>query len=607
MNDLVIRVLAVAPYEGMRTAIFHAADAFPNLKLDIVVGDLERGAELVRQKGSENYDAIISRGGTATMIAKTAECPVIEIDVTFYDVLRCIKLAQNYTDHFAVVGFPSITEPTHVLCDLLQYSTRIITVHKQEDAEAALEALRRENYSLVLCDMVTHTIARKKGFDAFLITSGAESLRSALVEAEARGRLFSQSRHERLILRKLLPSQNSHIVVLRQDGSVYMAIPESIPDDLTTLCRSAISEIKRDSVHHFYHRTGNLLHTVSGRAQIIDNTTFYIFNCQPSQIQLRAHQVGIRTLLQPECEQLFSSSFYSTSGAMGELEQRISSIAHSRQPVMIIGESGTGKEQIARLIYLRSRHTAKPFIVIDCRIMDEKSWDYLFRHHNSPLVTFGSTIYFQHLEDMPESRQQELLSIIQETGLSNRTKLIFSCAQRSDRPILEVARTFVFRLGCLSENLLPLRKRVDEIPALAILYLNSLNFELGKQISGFEPHALEQLCHYDWPSNYTQFKHVLHELAVMTNSVYIHSSLVAELLAKERALSRSAPASSSDIAIDGRSLEDITADIIIHTLSRHNGNQSSTAKQLGISRSTLWRYLNRYAKTAAFAKLDSPD
>ena len=522
-------------------------------------------------------------------------------------MLRCIKLAQNYTYHFAVVGFSSITEPTHVLCDLLQYSTRIITLHKPEDAEAALEALRREGYSLVLCDMVTHTIARQNGFDAILITSGAESLRSALVEAEARGRLFSQSRHERLILRNLLPSQNSYVVVLRQDTSVYLTIPENVPQDLIALCRGALTDIKRDAVHHFYHRTGSILHTVSGRVQIIDNTPFYIFNCQPSQIQLRANQVGIRTLLQPECEQLFSSSFYSTSGAMGELEQRISSIAHSRQPVMIIGEPGTGKEQIARLIYLRSRYTAKPFIVIDCRIMDEKSWDYLFRHHNSPLVAFGSTIYFQHIEDMPEARQQELLSIIQETGLATRTKLVFSCAQRSDMSVPEVARTFVFRLGCLSENLLPLRKRADEIPALAILYLNSLNFELGKQISGFEPHALEQLCHYDWPSNYTQFKHVLHELAVMTNSVYIHSSLVAELLTKERALSRSAPSSPSDIAIEGRTLEDITADIIIHALSQNNGNQSSTARQLGISRSTLWRYLNRYAQNTPFAKVDHPD
>ena len=596
MNELKIRVLAVAPYEGMRTEIIQAADAFPNLKLDIVVGDLEQGARLVREKGSENYDAIISRGGTAELIAQTAECPVVEIDITFYDVLRCFRLAQNYTDHFAVVGFPSITEPTHVLCDLQQYPVRIITVHSSGEVRAALDALRREDYSFVLCDMVTHTIAREYGFDAFLITSGAESLRSALVQAEARGRLFSQSRQERMLLRSLLPSQNCAIVILRQDASVYMTVPDSVSDELLTLCRRAIAEIKRDSTHHFYHRTGGTLHTVSARAQVIDDAVFYIFNCQPSQIQLRSGHVGIRTMLRPECEQLFSTSFYSTSGAMGELEQRISSIALSRQPVMILGEAGTGKEQIARLVYLRSRHTAKPFVTVNCRVMEDKSWDYLFSHHNSPLVSYGSAIYFQHLEDMPAARQRELLSIILETGLASRTKLIFSCGQRDGDPVPEAAGAFAFRLGCLSESLPPLRRRTDEIPALAILYLSSLNFELGKQIAGFEPHALEQLSQYDWPGNYTQFKHVLHELAVMTGSAYIRSSLVAELLTKERTLSRSAPSSAAGVAIEGRTLEEITTDVIMHTLDLHGGNQSSAARQLGIGRSTLWRYLGRSAE-----------
>lgn len=596
MHSSHIRVLAVAPYEGMRTAIVQAADAFPNLTLDSVVGDLEQGAELVRRKGSENYDAIISRGGTAELIAQTAECPVIEIDITVYDVLRCIKLAENYSKRFAVVGFPGVTEPAHVLCDLLQYATRIITVRNAKDAEVALAALRREDYSLVLCDMVTHTLARQQGFDAFLITSGAESVRDALAQAEARGRLFSQSRQERIVLRSLLPSQNCSIVTLHTDGSVYMTVPDSVSQELISLCRDKLPDVRRDAAHHFYHRADGMLHTVSARSLALDNTTLYVFNCQPSQIQLRSGPSGIRTLLQPECEQLFSSSFYNMSGAMGELEHRIDAIALSRQSVMILGEQGTGKEQIARLIYLRSRHTNKPFVVVNCRVMEEKSWDYLLRHHNSPLASFGGTIYFQNLEAMPAARQTELLSILLETGLASRTKLIFSCCQLEEAPVPQVAGEFVFRLGCLSEYVPPLRRRSDEIPALAILYLNSLNFELGKQISGFEPHAMEQLRRFIWPTNYTQFKHVLRELATLTSSAYIRSSLVAELLAKERALSRSGPVPASGVSIEGRTLEEITTDAIMKTLSLHDGNQSRAARQLGISRSTLWRYMGRAGK-----------
>lgn len=59
----------------------------------------------------------------------------------------------------------------------------------------------------------------------------------------------------------------------------------------------------------------------------------------------------------------------------------------------------------------------------------------------------------------------------------------------------------------------PLRSRSDEIPSLSSLYLNSLNLELGKQISGFEPRAIEMLRQYPWPNNYTQFKNLLRSLA----------------------------------------------------------------------------------------------
>jgi DNA-binding NtrC family response regulator len=151
---------------------------------------------------------------------------------------------------------------------------------------------------------------------------------------------------------------------------------------------------------------------------------------------------------------------------------------------------------------------------------------------------------------------------------------------------------FSTRLGCLTLNLPPLRSRSDEIPSLASVYLGSLNLELGKQISGFEPQAIEQLRQYEWPNNFTQFKHVLQTLATLTTSTYIRSSVVAELLAKERALARSAAPIPAAVDTE-RTLEQIISDIISQTVAAHGGNRAETARQLGISRTTLWRYLNR--------------
>ena len=157
-------------------------------------------------------------------------------------------------------------------------------------------------------------------------------------------------------------------------------------------------------------------------------------------------------------------------------------------------------------------------------------------------------------------------------------------------------RTFSERLGCLALNLPSLRSRSDEIPSLASLYLSNLNLELGKQISGFEPKAIEMLRQYPWPNNYTQFKNLLRSLTTLTTGPYIRSSTVVELLAKERALR--APHNTAQPvdpvgANPNQTLEEIIRSAVQQTVAAHGGNRAAAARQLGISRTTLWRYLGR--------------
>lgn len=108
-NAPVPHILGIAPYEGMRDAMERAAEAFPGMHLDVHTGDLEQGVEIVRSMADQGYDAIVSRGGTAALIRQVTDLPVIEIQLSVYDVLRTIKLAENYSSLYAIVGFPNIT------------------------------------------------------------------------------------------------------------------------------------------------------------------------------------------------------------------------------------------------------------------------------------------------------------------------------------------------------------------------------------------------------------------------------------------------------------------------------------------------------------------
>lgn len=590
------RILGIAPYEGMKNVMKRAVQAYPNVQMDVYTGDLEEGVAIVKRMPPNTYDCIISRGGTAALIHQVTDLPVVKIHLSVYDVLSAMKLAEHYSERYAIVGFPSITEPAHTLCDLLGYKLNILTVNSEREVSDTLKQLKEEGYRMVVCDMVTHTVARQMGLDAFLITSGVAGMQTAIEQAINISLWFGRLRQENVFLRSITQGQNGRMVVLDTSGTVFYSSPTDPPAGLTAVLQDHLSDVPFNGSSKFYHTERDQLYRITAQTLLINNEKYYLFYCVPSRIPLYAQWgKGIRAMNRGECEYLFMNSFYSISGAMGTLDKEIRIVASVCQPVMIRGEVGTGKEQIARYLYLNSPLNNKPFVLINCEIMNDKSWDFLLEHDNSPLNSLDETIYFQNFETLPETRMVELLSVIQETGLARRVRLLFSCVSNEEKTTSDVIYRFATKLGCLTVNLPSLRSRSDEIPSLASLYLSSLKLELGQQISGFEPRAIEMLRQYEWPNNYTQFKRILQTLATLTTSTYIQSNAVAELLAKERAAHRGkiSMAASALASMGDCTLEEIIENVIQQAVESNNGNRAAAARQLGISRTTLWRYLNK--------------
>ena len=107
--DATIRILGIAPYSGMATLMSALAEEYPQINLTIFVGDMEQGLEIVKNNFHGNYDAVISRGGTAQMLRSHLSLPVIEVDISMYDILCAMKLANGLVGKTAVVSFANIT------------------------------------------------------------------------------------------------------------------------------------------------------------------------------------------------------------------------------------------------------------------------------------------------------------------------------------------------------------------------------------------------------------------------------------------------------------------------------------------------------------------
>ncbi len=183
-----IKILGIAPYEGIASLMQQAAESRDDLQIDVHVGNLTAGAEIAAaQTAQEEYDVILSRGGTAEAIRRCTDLKVVDIPLSVYDILRSIKLAENHNCKYAVIGFPAITRNATFLCEVLRYNVDIYTIHDQKEARTILQGLENSGCQMVLCDVVTNSLAQEYGIPALLITSGIESVEDALNTAVQEG------------------------------------------------------------------------------------------------------------------------------------------------------------------------------------------------------------------------------------------------------------------------------------------------------------------------------------------------------------------------------------------------------------------------------------
>ncbi len=161
-----------------------------------------------------------------------------------------------------------MTENAHILCNLLRKDTRIITVNDAATAEAALESLSAQGVHTVICDMVTHRIARSRGMNALLITSGESSLQQALQETVEQASTFRRIRNENHFMRSIIQMDSRQSVVLNEEKEIVFSFSPDVPQELIALIRRKIPSLRENepipyrppAVHQPHHPVAHTLH-----------------------------------------------------------------------------------------------------------------------------------------------------------------------------------------------------------------------------------------------------------------------------------------------------------------------------------------------------------
>lgn len=584
-----VKILGIAPYEGIQNLMQQAAARRDDVELEVFIGDMEAGAAIVSRYTQTDPDVIISRGGTAELIRKTTTFPVVDIPLSVYDIFRSIKLAENYTSKYALVGFPAITRNAHFLCDMMQYSIDIYTIHNEREATDILEKLQREGCRMVLCDMITNSIAMRYGLTSILIASGIESVESAFDSAVQIGRSHDRLKSGLGFSRLILDNHPWPVVVFDENAKpVLLTRVSELSEPVIAALKANLPGVLEQGEKKIYHEYSGLLYVMQGCRKVFEDKTYVIYYINHRKVPLALTKNGIRYINREEAFDIFYNSFYGITHSTTPQGMSIEQYAASSAPLVIIGEPGTGKESLARLIYARSRLQNRPMAIIDCARINEKGWTFLTSHNSSPLSDTNTTIYLQNISQLSDAQFEELLGIIVDLNLTQKNRILITFHYDADGNMPARCRRVLNRLTCLLLEIAPMRTHLSDMPNLVSLYIGNLNMKLAKEVVGIEPEGIRQMQSYTWPGNYDQLERIMNELVASADSPYIRASEVSRLLRRELPCAVSAP--SLDLH---RTLEEINLDILRQILAECGGNQSTAARKLGISRTTLWRMLQK--------------
>lgn len=295
------------------------------------------------------------------------------------------------------------------------------------------------------------------------------------------------------------------------------------------------------------------------------------------------------------------------SAAMRPVMDLIARVGPSDANVLVTGEHGTGKEVIARTLQALSPRAGKPFVIVNAGGLPEGVFESeLFGHVKGAFtdaksdrvgrfeLAEGGTLFLDEIANVPLNLQAKLLRAL-ETGELERVGS--STTRRVDVRILSATNAniqteveagrfredLLFRLNTIEIHLPPLRERKEDIPLLALHFLRQSAQRYRKSLAGFEATAMKLLLDHPWPGNVRELDHSVERAVLLAEGPEVRASDLGLRPVRE-----------GNLRIEDMSLEDVERALIQKAMGRYGGNVSHASKTLGLSRSALYRRLQKY-------------
>jgi DNA-binding NtrC family response regulator len=293
--------------------------------------------------------------------------------------------------------------------------------------------------------------------------------------------------------------------------------------------------------------------------------------------------------------------------AMRNVARLMERVAPSDANALILGEHGVGKEIAARWIHAASTRAGRPMVTVNVGGLSEGVFESeLFGHLKGAFtdakadrigrfeLAEGGTLFLDEIANITPSQQAKLLRVLN-TGEFERVGS--SKTRRADVRVLSATNVdprvevtagrfredLLYRLNTIEILIPPLRDRREDVPSLASQFLRRHADRYRKAITGFRAEAMDALLRYGWPGNVRELDHTIERAVLLADA--------SEIRVGDLALA--APSDSAS-RLDQMTLEEVEKVLVQKALARAGGNVTEAAKALGLSRSAMYRRLERY-------------
>ncbi|OFW46523.1 MAG: hypothetical protein A2163_02400 [Actinobacteria bacterium RBG_13_35_12] len=630
----------IAPYKKLGE-LFSEVCREINKDIPVVIGDLEEGARKAVELEEQGIEVLISRGGTAIAIKKkVTNLPVIEVQVSGYDLIRVLHQAQQETDRVAVVGFSPFTYGIEDLGDVMGLNLKILTLNENWYEhplyiEKKLKEIKMQGYNWVVGDNISVKVAKQLGMNALLIKSGKEALMQSILEAERVAEVRKRELEKTKRIKSIIDFAYEGIITVDQEGVIDTFNPQAVKIFEREAYKIIGKNINKIFPEFNFSNITKIGQKIEGKiwtvgdikivANIIpirinDETVRTVVTFQKvSQVQKTEQKIREKLYLKGNVAENTFNDIIGQSQIFRNLKEEAKNYAQIDSPVLLYGETGTGKELFAQAIHNYSPRRIKPFVAFNCAALPESLLESeLFGYVEGAFTgakkegkmglfeqAHEGTIFLDEIGEISQNIQARLLRVLQEHKVrrlgddkvipvdvriiaSTNKKLIGLLKENKFRDDL------YYRINVLNLEIPPLRGRKEDISLLVNFFIKKCGYKFKKIVEGISEEGMQILENYDWPGNIRQLENIIERLVVRTDKNFIMTNLVKEIMKLQYgggAIDNYQKQDNINYPLSGN-LENIEKNIIKEIINEEKGNKAAAARRLGISRTTLWRKMN---------------